>query len=713
MIPAEGGWRGLRADLMAGLTVAVVCVPHSIPIGAVAFGALGPEGVAAGTLASLWAQIFAGGVAAALGGSRLMVSGPRAASALVLASIVASVAAAPDVEARGGAAAVIAVALAAVLLSGLAQAAMGLGRLGQAVKYIPYPVVSGFLTGVGAAVLLAALAPIAASPGTAAVGVVTLLAYLLAPRLVPRMPPPLAALAAGVALHHGLAALGGDAGPLLGALPVAMPGFALGGLAGLAEGGWLVDRLIAVAPQILVLAVISSADSLMAAVAVDALADSRHDGNRELLGQGVSNMVGACLGGLPSAGSVSRGSVNVAAGARSRRAAMFASAILLVGVMIGGPLLSRLPAAVLAMLLAVSGVEMLDRWAWRQGLRLLAGKGSRPEIAGNVAVVVAVAGSVVAVGLLWAVAVGVAAAMALFVSRMSRPILRRVRDGRERRSLRVRDRAETAILDRHGGEIRILELEGPLFFGTADALWTEAERQCREAPLVVLDFRKVGDVDATGARLLLQIARAMAARGRPPLFAHLDPGHDLVDTAGGGLADLARWFPDLDAALEWAEDALLASHPSGQRPGEIALADSCLAAGLDKEDLHRLAASLRRRELAAGAVLFRQGEPGDTLYLLARGRITVRLEKAPGRFVRLATFMPGVMIGEMALLERQPRSAEAVAAEDAVLLALSRADLDRILAEHPALAARLIANVAREIAARLRAANQHRVGVDG
>ncbi|MBF0392267.1 MAG: cyclic nucleotide-binding domain-containing protein, partial [Alphaproteobacteria bacterium] len=203
------------------------------------------------------------------------------------------------------------------------------------------------------------------------------------------------------------------------------------------------------------------------------------------------------------------------------------------------------------------------------------------------------------------------------------------------------------------------------------------------------------------------LARSMAARGRPPLFAHLDPALDLVD-----LADAARWFPDLDAALEWAEDALLARHPTGDRPGEIALAHSCLATGLAADDLRHLAGRLRRCELPAGAVLFRQGEAGDTLYLLARGRITVRLETAPGRFPRLATFMPGVMIGEMALLEGQPRSAEAVAAEDAVLHALSRADLDRIRAEHPALAARLMENVAREIAARLRAANRQLLGSD-
>lgn len=723
---------GLKGDLMGGLVAAVVSVSESIPYGLLVFAALGPAAAAQGVLAGLYASIFAAFVAAVLGRTQNLISGPRASTSVIMAAMVATLAAAPGLDAHGGAAMAMALAFLGVLLAGALQIGFGLARLGRIIKFTPYPVIAGFMNGVAVLLLLGQVKfliglpehfawrdwrdiPHLLQPWTMLVAALTIAAITLGPRITRHVPSLVVGLAVGIAAYYAIAdRVGLEAlGPIIGDIPAAAPSVtALAPLVAAGWSDWLGAQLVDIAPAVVVLAVIASIDSLMGAAALDTLTNGRHDSNRELIAQGLGNLTAGLVGGLACSGAVARSAASYHSGARTKLAGVAHALIVLATTLAAGPWVGTIPRVVLAAVLTVVAFGMIDAWSRELVSRLKAAGGYRREIAANLAVVVAVATMTVAVNLIVAVLAGMAIAMVLFVTRMSKSIVRRAYDGRARRSLKVRERHDAELLAARGGDIAIVELDGPLFFGTADALLSEVESHGGGARIVVLDFRRVSEMDATGVRLLQVLTRTVAAQGRRLVLAHLTPetdhGRFIAAIGGGHIFAAAACFADTDAALEWAEDRLVewyAPRLPGER--ERTLAELCLCDGFTGADVELIGRYLRRREFAAGHVLFREGEPGEALYLLARGTVTIRLAVGGGQTLRLATLIPGVMFGEMALLEGQPRSAEAVATSAVVVYEMDNAGFARILAEHPALAAQLVGNMARAIAARLRVTSDH------
>ena len=314
------------------------------------------------------------------------------------------------------------------------------------------------------------------------------------------------------------------------------------------------------------------------------------------------------------------------------------------------------------------------------------------------------------VNLITAVAAGLMIAMVMFVRDMSKPIVRRSYDGAARRSLKVRERGGADHLAARGHEIVVVELDGPLFFGTADALFSEVERLSGNAKVMILDCGRLADMDSTGVRLLQQLFQRLIAHGKTALISHMTRddmnGRFLGVIAGERIFDICRLFADTDAALEWAEDKLLqAAGIASADHVELDLRQFSIATGLDEGEHAAFAALTRRRELPAGTTLFREGDHGDAFFMLAKGTVTIRLVSGRRAPVRLANLIPGVVFGEMAMLECEHRSADAVADCDVVIYEMSKADFENVLATSPALAAKLSANMAREIAARLRVTN--------
>ncbi|MBL8643487.1 MAG: cyclic nucleotide-binding domain-containing protein, partial [Rhodospirillaceae bacterium] len=466
------------------------------------------------------------------------------------------------------------------------------------------------------------------------------------------------------------------------------------------------------APAIFVLAIVASIDSLMGAAALDSLTYARHNSNRELVAQGLANMTAGIVGGLACSGALARSAASYHSGARTRVAGVSHAVIVLIVTLSAGPWVGTIPRAVLAAVLTVVAIGMMDAWSRELVLRLKAAGHYRREVSANLVVVVAVALVTVSVNLITAVATGLLIAMILFVTQMSKSIIRRVYTGRQRRSLKVRDRNDAELLAEHGEKIQVIELEGPLFFGTADALLIQAEAGSEKAEIVIVDFRRVSEMDATGVRLLQVLARTISTSGRQLLLAHVTPtnnfGQFISAIGGKHLFGNALCFADTDAALEWAEDKLVVRYTEIPRTDqELALTELCITENFSAADIATITGYVKRREFGAGHVLFQEGAAGDALYLLARGDVTIRLMLEDGTSIRLATLIPGVMFGEMALLEQQARSADAVATSDIVVYEMDRAGFMRILAEHPALATQLVANMARAIAARLRVTSDH------
>jgi SulP family sulfate permease len=729
--PADG-WRvaarTLPGDLAGGFAAALIAIPYAITLGLLAFAPLGAQYAALGVAAALVASVIANVVAALLPAARCQIMGPRASITVVFAGILAGLAAHPLMHGPHGASApeLMAAGFSILAIAGLLQVAFALSGVGRVIKFVPYPVVAGFMNGIALLLILSQIAPalglelghpLAAlleqpaviKPGSLAVALIVLATVFLAPRLTRGVPPLACGLLVGIPLHYFLAALfPGAVGPLVGALPQFNfePGEAAAILAFVGAADLAVWMQI-VLPGALLLAAVASLDGLLAAVAADGVTRGHHDSRKVLAGQGLSNLLGAAFGAVPIAANAHTRIGNFLAGGRTRLSVLFHALFMLAALVGLGPFIGLVPVAALAGIVFYIAWTLLDRWTRELARRLRGAERFRTELALNLLIVAAVALTLIAFNVMVAFAVGVAGAAVLLLVKLSGSPVRRVLDGTMRMSLKIRTAQARALLQPLASQIRILELEGEIFFGTADHLKDAVERLPEGTRYAILDFRRVHEIDASGARMLDVVAQIGAQRSLPILLSHIRPDDErgaYLRALGAGLAvDPSLWFGDLDRALEWAEDRLLERARFEDAP-ERAPQDMPLFEALDPAERAQVLDGLERHELRHGEIVFREGEAGDRLYLIARGAVSIKVSlENDARARRLATFGSGVFFGEMAIVEGAPRSADAFAKGDRVVLySLSATRFAELVAGHPATALKIYQSLARELAARLR-----------
>ena len=535
ILPRRTDYAGLgrswRTDLLAGLTVAIVALPLAL-----GFGVSSGMGAAAG----LTTAILAGAVAAVFGGSHLQVSGPTGAMTVVLVPVVA----------RYGTSSVAAVAIMAgviVLVAGLA----GLGRL---VAYIPWPVVEGFTFGIGVVIALqqvplaidtpkapgenAALVAVrtalaadwrSALPALGVVAAVVALMVLL-PRVHRTIPASIVAIVAvtivAEAFHVPVARIG--------TIPAGLPG-----------PSWPVLDLTTTSrlfSSALAVAALAALESLLSARVADGMADRpRTSPNRELVGQGLANIVAGAFGGMPATGAIARTAVNVRSGARTRVAALSHAAILAVVAVAAAPLVARIPTAALAGVLLVTAARMVDL---RTGRALV-----RSGRAGaSVFLLTFVA--TVALDLVMAVEIGVALAAVLALRAVANA------SGLHREPVpasgeEVGTDEELALLHEH---IAVYRIDGALFFADVRRFLDELTG-IADVRVVVLRLSGIRVLDTSGANALGEIVDDLQRRGIVVLLKGLRPEHRHVMESVGAIGRLrhpAHLFDELDAAIEHA-----------------------------------------------------------------------------------------------------------------------------------------------------------------
>jgi anti-anti-sigma regulatory factor len=301
-----------------------------------------------------------------------------------------------------------------------------------------------------------------------------------------------------------------------------------------------------------------------------------------------------------------------------------------------------------------------------------------------------------------AVFIGIVLAVFLFVVRMSRSNIRKLYRCDNVRSRRYRDPAELAVLHAQGASVLVIELQGALFFGSAERLAQIVERETAQGTVtLLLEMRRITEIDSTGARILGDIDAALAARGIK--LALVLSGR--TETAAR-LADIFRrdrFFPDIDRAIEWAEDELLQNAGNGSSL-QFPLDRLPLLRDFTPDQVERLHAWLEPVAWPAGHVVFRHGDPGSALYLVTRGRASVHLLHDDGD-IRLVTFAAGAMFGELALLDRGPRSATVTVDEDLRGFELSEASFAQLCEAQPDIAIKLLSALGRELSVRIRYAN--------
>jgi sulfate permease, SulP family len=698
-------------------------------LGVVALAPLGPAFVSVGFMMGVFAAVVANPLSALFGDRGPALAGGASALALLVTPLLVTLMKTPAMQLADGQPdmPLIGVALgAAVALAGGLQWLLGRFRLSDVVRYVPYPVQAGFMLGVAVLMVIAVLPKaLGSSQGqppaewpvmvsSLAVAGVSLALALRPPRWTRPVPGVLIALLGGTALHHGLSwALGPAAqGPVLGPLPLAWP--AAVWWPRLAEPGVGAALLAVAGPMLLfaaALAVTATLQSLLAASAITSLTGVHHDSNSPVRAQGLANGINGLLGLLPVATAASYTLINQRAGARGTASRVVHAAVLLLILAVGVSAVRLLPMAVIAGIFIAVAWSLVEPWTRRVLAELARGlwrhRRPPPALTGPAVVLGLVALTSVGVSLVVGIVVGTLLSILQFVRSNMRPPVRHVTTADRLPSRKIRPPAATAWLREHGGRIAVVTLDGALFFGTADAAARAIEREAAQAQELILDFRRVSDIDVSGARVFLQAAASLQAAGKRLTLAGLSPagprGHHLREMDPTGLLPEDCFAADIDRALEQAEDRLLAARPAAvAEPPSLLLAQTMLCTGLDAPALSRLAASLRTLQVACGQVVFRKGDASDALYLLREGQVAISVPLAAGAR-RLVSFAPGVVFGEIGLLRGGRRTADAVAEADALLWVLDRAAYDQLLATEPALVDHLLRNISLHLADRLTA----------
>lgn len=703
--------------LANGAVVGLVLLAASVSVGALVYGGVAPEHLTLGVRLSLLATLATGLVVALLGSLPGGVAQAQAVTGAILATLATTVVAGVADDPTARLATVLALVAATSLAVGTLFVLVGGLRLGRLVRFLPYPVVGGFVAGSG---WLLVLGGGAVASGTGATS-----ASLLAAFPVERAGQWLPALALGAALlvatPNGRRPI---AFPLVLAIALAafyaMLAWTGGDPATWRAHGWLLDagggggsvRLLDPSllaqvdwrawalhlPGVATAALVAATALAFNAAGIETETRHRADLDRELRAAGLGNLAAAAFAAPPAFPALATSVLASRLGGPRGPVAGGALAVVAVGLVLGPRLVAWVPASLAGGVLVALGLGMLRSWlvdAWRTLSRL------------EYAIVVLIVGTIAGFGLLAGVLTGLATAMLLFVVTYARvDAVRHALDGTEARSRMRWGRLERRTLAETGRSRLVLHLQGYLFFGVAHALERGIERHLddRHVREVVVDFRQVTGADATALASLDALRHDAAARGVRLTFAEVPPPlarafarRGLTPRAGSGFALAST----LDAALEAAERRALAAAPAVDPLATLTERLDALTA--DDLELMDLAIHLDRLEAAPGTRLLADAdEAAGAVYLVAQGQVTTWLERPGHEAVRLETLRGGHLIGDVAFYRgTAPQHAWVVADEPTTLFRLSREGLARLTATDPTLAARFHQLAARQLADRV------------
>ena len=713
-----------RIDVIAGLVSSTLAIPLAMAFGMFAFVTLGDEYFAYGAMAGLISAVIGGLLCVLLGDRSTRVYAPRITTTFFLGLLLYSLLHRPaTVDTEADVAATLLVFFAIILLGGFFQALFGLMRLGSLIKFAPHPVMAGFQNMAAVLLFLVQLGNVLgyehnipftrvfgaigeARPLSVLVAALTFAATWNARRITTKAPPVLIGLGCGIIAYYGIVVSGfGDMlGPIIGP-PTASAAMrtVLVDFSGLPMAAPLEGSVSVILSSALALAVIASIDALLCAKLTSQPGELRAGDDGLLIRLGIANAVSAGFGGVTNGINIGPSLTNRAFGGRSWLSVIVNAAAVLAAATLLFPILAYMPRAVLSAVIMVVAIQHIDPWTKQLATRLIKPDTlQRGAIALDLGVSVFVSLLSIAINVVLAVFIGIVLAVLLFVVRMSRSNIRRLYRCDAVRSRRSRDPAELEVLHVQGALVLVIELQGALFFGSADRLAQIVDSETAEGTAaLLLDLRRITEIDSTGARILGDIDAALSARG-VKLALVLS---NRTETAAR-LADIFqrdRFFPDIDRAIEWAEDDLLRKVGTGPSL-ELPLDRLPLLRDFTAEEIERLRIWLEPVSWPAGHVIFRHGDSGSSLYIVTRGRASVHLGHDHDG-IRLVTFAAGAVFGELALLDPGPRSATITADEDLTGFGLSEASFTVLCQKHPDIAIKLLSALGRELSVRIRYAN--------
>ena len=703
-------------DLFAGAAASIMSVAYGLSFAALIFAPPLNTWIAYGIAATFIASAIGAAFVALRSSLPFAIAAPDGATSAVTATLAATVA--ERLIAMGPpddllAPVMIVVAL-STALTGILLFALGLARAGAAIRFIPYPVIGGFLSatgwlmvsgavrvitdhGLGLATFGQLLTATTLAQLAAASGVAFAL-YLVLRRARSPLLLPAILLIATVFAHLAFALTGTSLGEAL-QLGWTFKAPTAVGLAPTWDFGDVRNfpwRLLpGLSADIFAVMFVTAITMLLNTTGIELVTRREADLGRELKTLGVANLVAAALGGYVSCVSLSRTTLTYSAGGRSRACGLVVAVVSGLMLLVDPAFLAYVPKFVLGGLLLYLGASLMYEWLVDAVRRI-----SLPEYASLLAIAILI----VQVGFIAGVLIGVIIGCATFAVSASRVNAIKFNfDGSEYRSTLDRGPDELAILAAHGGEIQGMSLQSYLFFGSANRLYQQvkalfaAEPRCR---FLLFDFRLVTGIDSSAMHSFTQIKRVADEIGARLVLVNLSSELKHAFLSRRFITPDVILADDLDRALESCERAVIEAHFA--EAGTARTLRDWLSQALGNQAYgEELAAACERLEVGKDAIIAAQGEPARSMHFILEGRVGIIVGMEDGRLIRVRSLGPHTTIGEMGLITQQLRSATIQAEVPSVLYALSADAYERIKRDNGPLAQALLTYVIRVMAERL------------
>ncbi|MBT3366320.1 MAG: SLC26A/SulP transporter family protein [Nitrospina sp.] len=728
----------LLGDISGGISTAIAGIPMSMAFGALIFSSLGNEYAAQGVIAGFYGTIFLCIVSSLFGSTPGLISVPQSLPTLILATTFIGLQEVFPIDSNDPSTLVriLTLGFLTVLLSGAIQLILGVFRLGNPIKYIPFPVLAGLYNGAALIIIFNQLGKAFGIPDVSTLGqflshldeaqfmavlvaVFTGGSMFIAKRFKLKIPDPLMGLVVGITAFYLLGMLGfaGQMGGIIGEIPTGIPKpeYAVLFLNLAFESEWLKALPIIILGS-LNLALVNTMSSFFVCTMVEDLTNKPAKSYRELIAQGLGNIVTACFGGIPGSGNVKRTLTNIKAGGKTPLSGVICSLFTLLAISILAPLVSRIPLVVIAAILITIGIQTLDVWTLDliRKLTQSSSRGKSGEVLVNISIVSVVMIVMVTIGLFPAFGLGICLSIFYFLYKMSKSSLRRFYNAHNVRSRMVRPEAHNKILNLNGNTIGVFELEGTIFFGSADSVSKKVLEQLEGGlEYVILDLMRVNEMDSTAARILQQLHKRLDSQGKQLILSHVQPKSYLWNFMDdlGVIKTIGEKniYSDTDHALEKCEELILKTHLKSSYTREsypIEILE--ILESLKVEEIKTGSQNMAELEkFEKGECVFKEGDVGDRFYAILKGTASENLPVPDKSYSkRIVTFGPGTFFGEMILFDPSPRTASIYAVEPLTCLSINVAEFERIQESNPELTYKILFNMSKGFVHRISHSNE-------
>jgi sulfate permease, SulP family len=715
-----GRFHARLVDVFAGTICSTLSVAYSLSYAALIFAGPLQHQLSYGIAVTFLSAAIGGSIVALRSSLPFAIAGPDSSAVVIFAAMSATLVGRLVAQGSNDLAGPVIIAMSlATVLTGLLLCVLGLTRAGRAIRFVPYPVIGGFLGATGWLMVTGAIRLVTdqtpsfsnldsflsisiAEKLAAALIVALLLQISLRRSKSPFILPGI--LFATVAIAHLVLLTAGssvDAAQTSGwmfraqsAATLALP--------------WKPEALVgfpwtslpSLAGDIAAIMFVTAITLLLNTTGIEIATRKEANIERDLGSLGLANLLTAALGGYVTCTSLSRSTLAHMAGATGRLSGLTVAAIYVALLIVGPGFVGYVPKYVLSGLFFFLGVGLVYQWLVQSSQRLLL-----IEYLSLIGIFLLIVNWGFIAGVLIGVMIG-CATFALSVSRVN--VIKFNFDGSEYHSSLDRNPRELSLLTEYGAEIQGMALQSYLFFGSANWLYQHVKALLERQPrclFLIFDFRLVTGIDSSATHSFLQIKEAATAVGTRIVLANLTPELEKAFRAVRFVSDDIIIASDLDRALESCEQAVIEAHqPAGDDIGSFR---TWLSEALgNPQHAERLAQYCQRREVQAGDIIARQGEVADAMHFILDGRIGIIVELDEKRTMRVRSLGRHTTIGEMGLITHRVRSATIQAEAVSVLYELTAASYERMKTEEPELSQALLGYIVSVLAERLNFANR-------